>query len=111
MKLLILNDGEAAQLARLLKIGAERHRLNGGYSTPLWVTEIEKALADQSVDANDPLDRLDPLLLDLEQCAAILGVSEQTVTRLCRTGSLRSVKIGKLRRVLRTDLETYVNQL
>lgn len=54
-----------------------------------------------------------PLLLTLPQLARELGVSLRTADKL--TGgdapTIRSVRIGKLRRVRRTDLAEYIDRL
>lgn len=47
----------------------------------------------------------------MDEVAEILAVSRATVWNLITAGDLRSVKLGKLRRVRDTDLQTYVNNL
>lgn len=51
----------------------------------------------------------DKLLLTPEQAAEQLGISRRQIYRLIREGSLRSVKIGKLRRVSRTALQAFID--
>jgi excisionase family DNA binding protein len=51
------------------------------------------------------------LLLTPEEAAELLGVGRTTLYDLIRTKELRSVQIGRLRRIKRTDLETYAEQL
>jgi excisionase family DNA binding protein len=52
-----------------------------------------------------------PLLLRPEEAAAALRVGRTRVYELIRTGELRSVKIGHLRRVSATALAEYVARL
>lgn len=51
-----------------------------------------------------------PLVLTAEQAAEQLQVSRRTVYELIRTGELRSVKIGKLRRIPLRALEEFVDR-
>lgn len=53
----------------------------------------------------------DRLLLTTEQAAAQLGVGITKTKGLIRSGELRSVKIGRLRRILRVSLDEYVQRL
>ena len=49
------------------------------------------------------------LLLTIPQVAELLGVSESTVWREIRRGSLKTVRIGhRLRRVLIAELHAYI---
>jgi excisionase family DNA binding protein len=52
-----------------------------------------------------------PLLLRPEEAAAALRVGRTRVYELIRTGELRSVKIGHLRRVSATALAEYLAHL
>jgi excisionase family DNA binding protein len=54
---------------------------------------------------------MQPLLLRPEDAARVLGVSRSTVFDLIRSGRLRSVKIGHLRRVSATALAEFVARL
>ena len=60
---------------------------------------------------SDPRVELQPLLLRSEDAARVLGVSRSTVFDLIRSGRLRSVKIGHLRRVSATALADFVARL
>lgn len=52
------------------------------------------------------------LLLSIPEVATFeLGVSESTVERLIREGQLPAVKVGRLTKVRRSDLEAYVAEL
>lgn len=51
------------------------------------------------------------LLLKAEEVAAELRVSRATVYELMAAGALASIKIGRSRRVARTELERYVAEL
>lgn len=49
-----------------------------------------------------------PLVLTPEQAAAQLQISERQIYRLIRTGELRSVKVGRKRRISMRALEDFV---
>ncbi len=56
--------------------------------------------------ATDP-----PLLLTVVQVARLLAVGRTTVYELIRTGDLRTVKIGRARRIPLSALTDYVDRL
>jgi excisionase family DNA binding protein len=56
-------------------------------------------------------DNTVPSLHKAEQAAEFLNVSRSTVYGLLRTGELRSVKIGKSRRIPHAALVEYVERL
>jgi excisionase family DNA binding protein len=49
-------------------------------------------------------------LLQVGYVARIPNISRRTVAQLAEDGALRSVKIGRLRRYRREDLEAFVNE-
>ncbi|MFC7243679.1 helix-turn-helix domain-containing protein [Catellatospora aurea] len=51
------------------------------------------------------------LLLKVEEAAALLGIGRTLLYELMREGQIRSVQVGRLRRLRRADLETYAAQL
>ncbi|WP_045877110.1 helix-turn-helix domain-containing protein [Pseudofrankia sp. DC12] len=51
------------------------------------------------------------LLLTVEEAADVLGLGRTTTYALIRTGALKSVRIGRARRVRVTDLDAYAAQL
>lgn len=51
------------------------------------------------------------LLLPLSDVAARLNVSRSAVQRLVRAGELRTVQIGRSRRVASADLDAFVQHL
>jgi excisionase family DNA binding protein len=53
----------------------------------------------------------DRLLLTPEQAAERLNICRTTVFQLLRTGQLRSVRIGRSRRITPAALVSYVNHL
>ena len=53
---------------------------------------------------------VDAEYLSLEEVADILGVTYQLIYRLVRSGELPAVRLGKLYRVSRTDLDNYLTQ-
>lgn len=52
-----------------------------------------------------------PTLLDPVQTAHELGISRSTVFELLKTGELRSVQIGRLRRIPAAAIDDYVASL
>lgn len=59
--------------------------------------------ADATSSVPDPLDLLTP-----EQVADLLKIGREEVYRLTGAGVLPSVKIGRLRRVRRVDVESFI---
>jgi len=55
-----------------------------------------------------PASGSEPLLLNIYDVAARLRLSRASVQRLLTSGELPSVKIGRTRRVLLTDLHQFV---
>ncbi len=60
---------------------------------------------------SDPRVEMEPLLLRPEDVARVLAVGRSTVFDLIRSGRLRSVKIGHLRRVSATAVAEFVATL
>ncbi|GAA1622681.1 hypothetical protein GCM10009733_019150 [Nonomuraea maheshkhaliensis] len=52
-----------------------------------------------------------PLLLRPEEAADYLGIGRTKIYELIRSGALRSVRIGTLRRIPATSLTEFVTQL
>ncbi len=48
--------------------------------------------------------------MSLEETAELLGVNYQLIYKLVRTGELPAARIGKMYRILRKDLEHYLEQ-
>ena len=48
--------------------------------------------------------------MSLEEVAELMGVTYQLIYRLVRSGELPAVRLGKLYRVSRTDLEAYLER-
>lgn len=55
-----------------------------------------------------PVDRM---LLTVEEAAAVLGVGRSLMFELIGRGQVRTVRVGRLRRVRPEDLRAYVDQL
>ncbi|HEY7061649.1 MAG TPA: helix-turn-helix domain-containing protein [Chloroflexota bacterium] len=53
----------------------------------------------------------DKLLLSDVECAALLGCSRSQVRVYMQRGALHSIKLGGLRRVLRRDLDAFIDGL
>ncbi len=51
------------------------------------------------------------LLLSVPQCAQRLGLGRSTVYEFIRSGALPSLRVGRLRRIVAADLDTFVKKL
>ena len=51
------------------------------------------------------------LLLTVEEAADLIGICRSNMFKLIRRGEVKSVKVGRLRRVTPAALEDYVRQL
>ena len=51
------------------------------------------------------------LLITTEEAASVLGIGRTRMYELLRSGKVRSVTLGRSRRIRPEDLETYVEQL
>jgi excisionase family DNA binding protein len=49
-----------------------------------------------------------PLLLTIEQSAKLVGIGRTTAYSLVKSGEWKTIKIGKLRRLTREILETWI---
>jgi excisionase family DNA binding protein len=58
-----------------------------------------------------PLGRLDTRLLTVDQVAELLQISRWSVYRLIWANDLRSVQIGRCRRVPREAIDAYLTHL
>lgn len=58
-----------------------------------------------------PVSRLDTRLLTVDQVSEVLQISRWTVYRLIWANDLRSVQIGRCRRVPREALDIYLARL
>ncbi|GIG57755.1 hypothetical protein Lfu02_21270 [Longispora fulva] len=54
---------------------------------------------------------LPALLLTVEEAAGLLRIGRTNVYALIKTGELKSVPVGRLRRIRPADLENYVRNL
>ena len=54
---------------------------------------------------------MDKLLYTVPEVMAATGLSRSTVYDLIRSGALRSVKVGRCRRVATDDLRSFIEQL
>lgn len=61
--------------------------------------------------ATDGLEQTQRVLYTPEQSAVLLGVGRTTVYKLINAGELRSVTIGRCRRIAATELERFVEAL
>lgn len=46
-----------------------------------------------------------------DEVAAELRIAKETVRRWCRTGQLKSLRVGRQYRILRSDLNNFVKQM
>jgi len=74
--------------------------------------KCRKSSESGQVEPEDrPLCLDEKLLLTAEEVAGLLGLSRSRVFELLYAKTIVSVKIGKSRRVRRTDLEAFVESL
>ena len=52
----------------------------------------------------------DRLLLRPEEAAALTGLGRTTIYELMRSGELRSINVGRARRIPRVELERWVSE-
>lgn len=64
-----------------------------------------------SADKGQKPGQVERLALTVEQTAEMLGIGRDRVYNLLRTGQLESIKIGKLRRIPRSALDSYIARL
>jgi excisionase family DNA binding protein len=57
------------------------------------------------------MTELEPLLIRPEQAADLLGIGRTTIYALMRSGALRSVRVGGLRRITPGALAEFVSHL
>jgi len=73
--------------------------------------------SDDPTSVRDAVDRAvdtalgPPLLLTVEQTAHKLGISRARAYELIANGELKSVKLGRCRRILASTLESFASQL
>ena len=72
------------------------------------MSSATRQLRGRGESVSDETVELVPLLLRPEEAARVLRVSRTRVFELIRSGELRSVKIGHLRRVSATALAEFV---
>jgi excisionase family DNA binding protein len=51
------------------------------------------------------------LLCSVDEACALLGVRRTFLFGLLAGGQIRSIKVGRLRKIARSDLESYVERL
>jgi excisionase family DNA binding protein len=63
-----------------------------------------------SNSANATKPAIEPLLLSVKDCAALLGLGRSTVWEMVRSGELQSIRIRDRRLIKRADLELFLNK-
>jgi excisionase family DNA binding protein len=114
---LLLDDGLRRHLARALagyRADCRRDRLPfpvefaGLIDALVASSGLQRSTFDVSV--GDGETRPVPLLLEPEDAARQLSVSERTLRRLAKDGEVRAVRIGNLTRFAPEDLEHFVEE-
>lgn len=85
-----------------------------GSLNPFAYREDVRRTADSATTSTAPAaggSAQDRELLTIEETAEILHIGRDKVYYLIRTGQLRSIKIGKLRRISRAWIAEFVEQL
>jgi hypothetical protein len=87
----------------------DRLRMKDAWSYPNKETSMKEAWADTvaAEDEGSGVGMLEPLLVDEETAAQLLGVSKRTVFDLEERGILTSKRIGKLKRYAVRHLRDY----
>lgn len=113
-----LDQRSIAHLATALRLYERRLRTDGYDQLPPLLRQLHDALvarAGQERTTSDgepqPGDDGRVLLLDYDDVAAQLGVSERTVRRLVETGDLHVLRIGQSPRVHPDDLRAFIDSL
>lgn len=71
-----------------------------------------RGAADRTADgATLPLERPPRILLTVDEAADRIGICRSNMFKLIRQGDVRSVKVGRLRRVTPAALEDFVARL
>jgi excisionase family DNA binding protein len=81
-------------------------RIHGSLSSPALPQDAGSAGNPAAVDSTHQAE-----FLTVEETADLLRIGRDKVYHLIRTGQLRSIKIGKLRRVSREWVRQFVEQL
>lgn len=113
-----LDERGTAHLVMALRLYERRLRTDGYHQLPPLLRQLHDALVARTGQERTTSDGDDQpgedgrvLLLDYDDVAAQLGVSERTVRRLVETGDLRVVRIGQSPRVHPDDLRAFVESL
>lgn len=118
MFVLQLSDRSCRELALALDLLARRLRSDGVVPAP-EVRQLRDLLAAADRSRLEPTKRAipvesidaGPVLFDLDEVAHRLRVHRRTVERAVRDGHLRSVRIGRRRRIAPVDLDAYIAAL
>lgn len=68
----------------------------------------DRFIVDMKNDSSSPMATETPLLLTIEQSAKLVGIGRTTAYSLVKSGEWKTIKIGKLRRLTREILETWI---
>jgi excisionase family DNA binding protein len=61
------------------------------------------------MSTTSPQQPIEPLLLNVDEAAHLLGLKAKTVYEYSAAGIIPSVKVGRLRRFRRAELEAWAN--
>jgi len=82
----------------------------GRFTRPL--NEVGRSTATDSFRTTKvPFDRSPRLLLTVEEAAERIGICRSSMFKLIQQGDVRSVKVGRLRRVTPAALEDFITRL
>jgi excisionase family DNA binding protein len=115
--LLLLDDGLRGHLARALagyRADCRRDRVPFPVEFAGLIDTLVASSGPQRTGFDSPVGdgetRRVPLLLEPEDAARQLSVSERTLRRLAKDGEVRAVKIGNLTRFAPEDLKHFVGE-
>ena len=112
----VLDVATQAQLVRAIQLYERRCKQDGCPLPPVLASLVSALSRQQATTRADDDEQADdgpvtPLLLTVHEVAQRLQVSPRTVERAVTAGELRSVRIGRSRRVAPDDLEHYIQDL
>lgn len=77
----------------------------------LFVAQLVEALATHEQPRSEPIRVSEKILLTVNDCRLLTGLSEQTLRDAIHAGSLKAKVIGRGFKIKRQDLDEFVNNL
>lgn len=99
-----------AERAELLRVIAELEQAGVAWRRPAPAStgqEVQTFVPVADASDTEPVAEL----LTYREAAVALGVAERSVRRLVAAGALRAVRLNRLRRIRRCDLDEFIDRL